>query len=265
MERINVAELWGATDGEQRVALVERFLEAGDYKALKADYPLLFGEKTSLAPSPDDYREACDLMRDALTIFALRKEGGPIDIQDMMNCGIYPAESGWYADDVLALKSYELSYVHHVKSEVYSEWLARASAEMEARSVGRKGATMALRGNTLIYDTGDWGELDDAKAQDDCSQILRQLFNLHLADIATVCDAPSMEYKLVPYSGVSLLWLGLSEMLNASKRAFRCKACDKPVVAYAERRRKEFCCPACRKWASKHPGEKRGHWYYTRY
>lgn len=272
-ELISVSCMWKAEDAEERIEVVERFLAATseeDYRELCRRYPLLFGWKTSpsVVAAPSDFQEVCELLRKAKELYALCAIGGKLDTDDLLKCGVSPSVTGWVdpgsspdEEENLMDVSASLAFSIFVRSQGYSEWLSGSATEVASRFSGFRDMTMDFRGGWLMYHAQlkDVAQLEEPHEY--CREILKQLFNLHLADVSTVVDEQTMNQRHVPYSGVSLLWLGLSELLSAG-RAFRCEACGKPSIAFRERRQKRYCCDACRKWASKHPNEKRGHWYY---
>ena len=261
----NVSKQWKTDDDSARVQVVERFLAArrkDDYEKLLSDYPLLFGIYSSLV-TIDDVRSVCELLRTASMMFSLCHSEGPATFEDFHGCGLSPVFMGWTdpeaPDNELSADSFVIHFMFAVKGAAYAEWMAGATKAMRERSLVTN-ETMRFKDGHLSYGTGLKGIERYQGAYKDCAEIFEQLMNLHLVDVATVCDGFSANHKQVAYSGISLLWLGLSEMLSGG-RSFRCEACGKPSVAYAERRRRKFCCKACRKWANAHPGEKRMSWY----
>lgn len=263
----DITEVWKANDPSERVRLAGEFLDAktsADYRRLAADYPLLFGYG-SYAQTPEDVRAVCELMRTAEAIFALRKCEGTVALGDMMRCGLSPAFSGVASHDTptdaIQPDSYHWSFFHKPAGRGYATWLEDAARRVSGRLSGFPNMSMEIRGDGTLFYQADSHSIDEyGSVGDDCAAILGQLVTLHLADVATVCDGTTANPYQVAYSGISALWLGLSERMSAG-RAFRCEACGKPSVAYGERRTKHFCCPACRKWANSHHGEKRLSWY----
>lgn len=265
---MNVTRLWQADDDAARVQVVERFLAAssrGDYEKLYADYQLMFGKYSSLV-TVDDVRSVCELLRTASMMFALCHSEGSSDFEDYHGCGLSPVFLGWGDPEKpskeISPNSFCINFMFAVRGAAYTKWMIDAAETMKNRSLFPN-ETMRFKDGYLSY-SSDLKDIEKyPNAHKDCASIFEQLMNLHLVDVATVCDgfsANRANYKQVAYSGISLLWLGLSEMLSGG-RAFRCEACGKPTVAYAERRKRKFCCPACRKWANAHPGEKRMSWY----
>lgn len=262
---LNVSRLWKADDDSARVQVVERFIAASsrsDYEKLLVEYQLIFGKYSSPA-TIDDVRSVCELLRTASTMFALCHSEGPLDFEDFHGCGLSPVFLGWVdheaPDNELSPDSFIINFTFAVKGSAYAGWMAEATETIRGRSIYPQGE-VRFEGGYLSYSSDLQGIDGYPNARKDCAKIFEQLMNLHLVDVATVCDGFSANHKQVAYSGISLLWLGLSEMLSGG-RSFRCEACGKPTVAYAERRKKRFCCSACRKWANAHPGEKRMSWY----
>ena len=262
----------GIHDSAERIRLVERFLRAYTpdvHTDLNHEFPNLFGAIAQIQ-TIEDIASVCETMRSANEMFALANTEGDIDFTDMLNCGLAPMFSGFgsYDEDHESLKisSFELSYARTIRGESYGAWLAHASEVVDMRfpqyglamQYHDDGTKRYLTDNADIRPKSEYKQL-----REDCSYILQQLISLHLADVATVCDDSRISPVQMAYSGISCLWLGLVERMSGG-RSYRCKACDKPSVAYNERRRREYCCDACKKWAKKHPREKRGHWYYER-
>lgn len=276
--RADVASIWDVKDATERIAAVERFLNAhtqADYEKLCGEYPQMFGwgdfpwdtlgDWVSPNQTPEDIKSVCELLQQAVALYSLRDSGADIDAGDLMQCGITPvfAGIGKFDDDAedIPVSFLHLSYHYYVRGDNYTIWLARASEQVRRRFKPFSHHNMAITNHSLVFSTDPDAEtLDSDEMREACSQVLEQLINIHLADIATVCEQATMRPEQIACSGISALWLGLGERL-AGGRAYRCEACDKPCVAYGERRRKQFCCDACKKWANKHPGEKRTHWY----
>lgn len=276
--RADVAKIWDVKDATERIAAAERFLNAhtrADYEKLCSEYTSIFGwgdfewntlgDLLSPNQTPEDIKSVCELLQQANMLYSLRNSGADIDEGDLMECGIAPVFSGigGFYDDVedIPTSFSHLSYHYYVRGENYVKWLARASEQVWRRFKPFARYNMAVSHNSLVFSTNPDAETLDADVMHEaCSQVLEQLINIHLADVATVCEQATMRPEQIACSGISALWLGLGERL-AGGRAYRCEACDKPCVAYGERRRKLFCCDACKKWANKHPGEKRAHWY----
>lgn len=65
---------------------------------------------------------------------------------------------------------------------------------------------------------------------------------------------------LIHYESPSVypeLWYYLSRRLEDG-RAMRCEACNKPFITFGERgMKRRYCNDTCRRWAHRHPGEKR--------
>ena len=156
-----------------------------------------------------------------------------------------------------------LSYWQKVDGGNYCFWLSDAVMRVQQRFPWYSHFAMQFIDDSLSDDTFLHSITDLDKLRDDCSYILKRLINIHLADVATVCDNDPIRPVQMAYSGISCLWLGLVERMSGG-RADRCDACGKPFVAYGERRKQRFCCPACRKWKNKHPNEMRGYWYYEK-
>ena len=265
----NISHYWQAEDATSRIEVTRRFLAAqskGEYERLCDEYPLMFGWQSS-PTSPDEYAEVCEVLRTAERLFALYHVGGKLDENALWDCKVSVSPSGWVdpnssdesGETTLTSVTISLTYNHLVRSAQYAAWLTKAQSAVSARGLGYRGETMDFRNGWLTYHAGGKHVSLDMMS-DDCSEILRQLFNLHLADVGAVVEAPDMRQQYIPYSGVSLLWLGLSELMSGG-RPFLCEACGKPCIAYGERRVRRYCSPACRKWANKHHGEKREHWY----
>lgn len=84
---------------------------------------------------------------------------------------------------------------------------------------------------------------------------LDELFDIHLKSIRTEthCGIP---YQTTS-DGIAATWLSLGFKFQGA-RVIECKACSKPVLVSGERGTpREYCSDACRKWAQRHPGEKR--------
>lgn len=266
----DIAAAWGLGDDSRRAQHAGFFLEAktqSDYERLAGDYPRLFG-LMSPAQTADDVRSICEVMRTAVNLFALFHAPEPPEVSDLLACGLSPVYSAT-VDAEAKFEEYEpekfsLSLLCKVEGNAYARWLESASKRVAARFPYANHMTARFDGRYLSYDTPHRpiGERD--RASNDCSLILAQLFNLHLVDIATVCDGKTACQTQAAYSGVSALWLGLSERMSGG-RAYRCAACDKPALAFGERRQSKYCCPACRKWGNAHPGKKRGHWYIEKH
>lgn len=266
----DIAAAWGLGDDSRRTQHAGFFLSANtqdEYERLASDYPYLFG---LMAPTqtPEDVRSVCELMRIANNLFALFHAPGPLELEDMFACGVSPVDSA-AMDANTPLEEFSpdasaLSFSRKVEGDAYARWLKSASERVAARFPYVDRMTARFDGRYISYDTPlrPIGEHDSAS--DDCAEILSQLFNLHLVDIATVCDGATGNPGRAAYSGVSALWLGLSERMSGG-RAFRCEACGKPVLAFGERRKGKYCCPACRKWGNAHPGKKRRHWYIEKH
>lgn len=261
----NVSRLWYAEDATARVQLTERFLAAtksSDYDNLLREYQLLFGRYSSLA-TIEDVRSVCELLRTASTMFALCHSEGPATFEDFHGCGLSPVFLGWGDAEAptseISPDSFVVTFGYRVEPGAYADWLAEAAQTVKARSFYAREA-MRFDAGYLSYSSELRGMDAYADAHKDCASILERLLNIHLVDVATVCDGTTANHRQVAYSGVSLLWLGLSELLSGG-RPFRCEACGKPSVAYGERRIRRYCCSACRKWANAHPGQERGHWY----
>ena len=252
----------GIHDSTERIALVEQFLNAysnDDYTELNKRYPQLFGEYAT-GQSPDDVRVVCETMRRASEIYGLARADGELDISDMLSCGLSPVN--FLLGDEAQASSFSLTYAQRIEAKNYLAWLLHAVAIVDSRFPGYH-LTMRIHDGFLSDDTEIRPISEYGKLREDCSYILQQLITLHLADVATVAavhDNAAVQPAQMAFSGISCLWLGLVERMSGG-RAFRCEACDKPSVAYGERRRKRFCCEACRKWANNNPGKKRGHWY----
>lgn len=81
------------------------------------------------------------------------------------------------------------------------------------------------------------------------------LFGVHLQKTRTETHCG------IPYQttgdGITATWLSLGFKFQGA-RVVECKACSKPVLVSGERGTpREYCSDACRKWAQRHPGEKR--------
>ena len=257
---------YGITDSTERIALAEEFLKATTtdrYEEMNKQYPLLFGAHY-IGQSVEDIESICELMRKANDIYALVHSEDEIGEDDMISCGISPFFSGIgrfdTPSDEIQVSNFELSYWQRINGFGYLAWLRYASEKVEDRFPGF-GLAMTC-GNDFLSDNAEYRHISEyGKVREDCAYILRQLINLHMADVATICDEKTLHPVQMSYSGISCIWLGLSERMSGG-RAGRCEACGKPFVAYGERRRKRFCCEACKKWKNKHPDEMRGHWYY---
>lgn len=260
-------EAWKVNDPSERVRLAGIFLDArkqADYQRLAQDYPGLFGYE-SYCQSSEDVRSVCELMRTAEAIHALRKTEKKVELDDMQRCGLSPSFAGWGSVDApgdeIDPDTYALSFFYKPAGSEYLAWLGRSAQKVAARFPQLPSFAMQMSGDGTLFYRADSRSINEfERRQDDFANILQQLVTLHLADVATVCDGTEASPYQVAYSGISALWLGLSERMSAG-RAFRCEACGKPTVAYGERRTKHYCCPACRKWANAHPGEKRLSWY----
>ena len=262
----DVATLWKIKSADDRMALAEEFLNAhteAQYQALRGKYPLVFGLR-SRGQEAEDIKAVCELMRNAYELYALCHSDEPFDAADLWECSVSFSPSGVGDADAPAqeieMDKYHLSFYKRMPGRHYGEWLAYASGKINDRFPGFR-LGMRYEGGTLIYQEGmhSLAEWNDAKAQ--CEDILRQIINLHLVDVATICEEKTLCPVQMAYSGISAIWLGLVERMCYG-RAFRCKACGKPDIAYGERRKREFCTEACRKWASANPSKKRDHWYY---
>lgn len=262
----DIAAAWGLGDDSRRAQHAGFFLSANtqdEYERLASDYPYLFG---LMAPTqtPEDVRSVCELMRIANNLFALFHAPGLLELEDMFACGVTPVYSA-VMDANTPLEEFTpdasaLSFFRKVEGDTYARWLGRAAQTVAGRFPYSPHMVARFDNGFLAYDAPSRPAAGPDRAKEDCAEILSQLFNLHLVDIATVCDGATGNPGRAAYSGVSALWLGLSERMSGG-RAFRCEACGKPVLAFGERRKGKYCCPACRKWGNAHPGKKRGHWY----
>lgn len=265
---------YGIDDSSDRIAFTERFLNActiDEYTILNNQYPNLFNECPRLFvvdtinrqygfdkpnQSPNDIRTVCETMRRASEIYSLIHSVEDISDSDLRRCGISPVFTSLDAADT----NYALSYMQEIDSDNYRDWLLRAIETVNGRFPVLP-ISMRLRGNYLCNSS----ELKPVTGKDEqresCAYILQQLITLHLSDVATVCDNTTLHPVQTAYSGISSLWLGLVERMSGG-RSFRCEACGKPSIVFGERRRKRFCCEACKKWKNKHPNEMRGYWYY---
>lgn len=258
------SDIWSTYTDSDRVELAREFLkakDAKDYERLLRSLPLLFGWLSS-PEKVEDVRSVCELMRTATMMSAVCGADVPATDEDFRGCGLSAGFSGWASAETpsneIPVDSYMIHFSYEVKSDAYRDWLGRSIALMRERVPFVD--VMRLDGRYLLY-SSDLRSIEAfGTAHKDCTAILEQLFNLHLTDAALICEGHKAQHRLVTYSGISTLWLGLSEILSGG-RAFRCTACGKPCLSYGERRKKEYCSDACRKWASKHPGEKREHWY----
>lgn len=258
----------GIRDAAERIQLAEEFLSATtaqDYKILDEKYPRIFGENAQ-GQGVDDIASVCEMMRKANEMYALTRSDGGIDISDWLNVGLSPVfMSVSPADanpDEIEADTVMLSYAQRVNGGNYCFWLSDAVKRVQQRFPWYSRFAMRFIDGILSDDAPMRQTADIDKLRDDCCYILSRLINIHLADVATVCN-DGIRPAQMAYSGISCLWLGLVERMSGG-RAYRCKACDKPSVAYNERRRREYCCPACKKWSKKHPDEKRGYWYYEK-
>lgn len=271
---VEVTTAWGVTTEEERVKLVGEFLAAttrNSYEELAAKYRPFFGftfgrkgDGMTLGDlllggqaQPEDIQSVCELMRTARDLFALYHSDGPIDSDDLYSLNVSRVYLGM--NDVF--DHCLLSFNARIKGANYAEWLERASEIVNDR-MPAGGMAMRFSWDSLQYsaDMRDSEAKDPEAWREDVADILTQLFNIHLVDVATAFDGATAHTYQTAYSGVSTLWLGLSELLSGG-RSFRCEACGRPFVAYGERRTRLFCTAACRKWANKHPGQKREHWY----
>lgn len=264
--RPDFQSLYGIHDSTERIQFTEAFLDAkniDDYKTLNNKYPCIFGEYAQ-GQSAEDIMSVCDMMRKANEMFALTQSTGDISVNDLLAVGLSPVFLGVGKFDdkteEIQASSFMLSYLQRVNGINYGNWLSRAADKVEQRFPGQHLA-MVYSGGYLSDDADMRPTSDYDKLRIDCSYILQQLFSLHLADVATICDDNPVRQVQMAYSGISCLWLGLVERMSGG-RAGRCEACGKPFVAYGERRKQKFCCSQCRKWKNKHPNEMRGYWYY---
>lgn len=271
---VEVTTAWGVTTEEERVKLVGKFLAAttrSSYEELAAKYRPFFGftfgrkgDDMTLSDllfggqaQPEDIQSVCELLRTARDLFALYHSDGPMDLGDLLRLNVSPV----FFEVNDAPSGHLLSFNAHIKGALYAEWLERASEIVNDR-MPAGGMVMRFSWDSLQYSATMRGSdaSDPETWREDVADILTQLFNIHLVDVATAFDGATAHTYQTAYSGVSTLWLGLSELLSGG-RSFRCEACGRPFVAYGERRTRLFCTPACRKWANKHPGQKREHWY----
>jgi len=265
--------IWEMSD---RVSFAERFLNATkreDYERLNDEHHRLFGE-SCVGQAPEDVAAVCELMRQADMLYSLAIPSTPKDApayEDLARCGIFPFYWGVAPADTpsdeMPMEHMGWHYHSMATGDNYRFWLERAAGKVEGRFPGYELA-MTFRslgdGRGLLNDTMRFTSVGRQKTYSEvCGFFLRRLVGLHLADVATVCHPDTLEPVQVPYSGISALWLGLSERMRGG-RTFRCKACGKPSIDYGGRRKREYCSTACRKWASYHPNETRGHWYNGR-
>ena len=87
------------------------------------------------------------------------------------------------------------------------------------------------------------------------AKALDTLFRINLADVAAVTQGGILAQRFL--SVYAAFWYHLARGLEGG-RAMRCEACNKPLIAFGERgMKRRYCSEACRKWAQRHPGEKR--------
>lgn len=259
----------GIHDATDRIQLAEEFLNATterDHKMLDDKYPRIFGQWAQ-GQGVADIASVCELMRKANEMFALVNSDGDIDISDLLNVGLSPVFTGFYPPDTepdeREADSFMLSYLQKIDGGNYCFWLSHAVDRVQQRFPWYSRFAMRFVNGYLSDDASLRSMADFDKLRDDCSFILQRLINVHMADVATVCDKDPIRPVQMAYSGISCLWLGLVERMSGG-RADRCMACGKPFVAYGERRKQKFCCDQCRKWKNKHRDEMRGYWYYEK-
>ena len=87
------------------------------------------------------------------------------------------------------------------------------------------------------------------------SKAFETLFRINLWDmVLTMKDG---RLTLAPRSVYSAFWYQLARGIEGG-RAMKCEACGKPLIAFDERgMKRKYCSEACKKWAHRHPGEKR--------
>lgn len=87
------------------------------------------------------------------------------------------------------------------------------------------------------------------------AKALDTLFRINLADVSVATHGGILAQRFL--SVYAAFWYHLARGLEGG-RAMRCEACSKPLIAFGERgMKRRYCSEACRKWAQRHPGEKR--------
>lgn len=201
---------------------------------------------------------------------------GKVDCSDLESCGIKTEKIMLGEDDceTLGFGSGE-HWIHQgevkvrISGPVYKQWINDSIKEFGAVLSSLDEARECER-DLFSYPSPD--DVDDLILSIDLNPgftdldeetalflfvrcALDELFKIHLQRIRTV-TRDGIPYQTTG-DGIAATWLSLGLKFQGA-RVIECKACSKPVLVSGERGTpREYCSDACRKWAQRHPGEKR--------